>query len=190
MVAKLRPVKAEGGADDFEAAELAGRLPAVLLAVQPGHLHRRFVGIGAAVAEEALAAEALLGQLLGQQGLRLGMQQVAHVPQLVHLLGAGGHEIGMAMAENPRPEATEQIQILPALGVGEHAPATFDHHQWVTGEVMGHVGVMPIDNLLSGRHDEILLHAATRGAKYLSYQRGRDEGMGEFARWRDSRGSV
>ena len=60
---------------------------ALRLAVEPGELDGRLVRLGAAVAEEALAAEVgPLGERLGQQRLRLGVPGVRDVDERRDLL--------------------------------------------------------------------------------------------------------
>jgi hypothetical protein len=65
--------------------------------------------------------EAGLAQQLGQPRLRLGVVQVADVPQLVGLLMQRGQQIGIAIAQRVDGDARHAVQVLAPLGVDDRA---------------------------------------------------------------------
>ena len=111
---------AEGAA--VEAVEHRDDLVAARLAVEPGQLDGRLVRLGAAVAEEALAAPAgALAQRLGQLPLRLGVPGVRHVDQLADLLAHRLDDARRTVAEQVAAPAGEEVEIAVALVVPDAA---------------------------------------------------------------------
>jgi len=111
-------------------------VPAVHGAPLAGELEEALVGFGAGVAEEDLAAEGESGNLLGQPGLELVVEQVRAVHQRAGLLGDGGDDGGMAVADVVDGDAGHEIEVFLAGVVPDgHARAA---HEGEPGRVGGH----------------------------------------------------
>src|SRR5690349_7176949 len=93
----------------------------VAAAVQPRELEGRFVRVRTAVPEAATATEVVPRDRLREQGLRLRVQKVPHVPQLGGLLRRRIDEFRMTMSQNRCTESGEQIQVALPRGVRELA---------------------------------------------------------------------
>lgn len=135
-----------GAGDGFVAAELAGAFAGVGFAVEPGEFERGFVGVGAAVTEERSAAETELANGLGGAGLRLGVEEVADVPQFFGLFGHGVNEVGVAMAQHRRAESREEVEVAFAVGVAERAAVTLGDGDGVAAVIDRHERVVAIDD--------------------------------------------
>ena len=80
-----------------------------------GDLDGRLVRLGAAVAEEDLAAVGQPRESLGQPGLRLGVEQVRAVDQPAHLLAHRLDHPRMAVAEVVDRQPGDEVQVAAAV---------------------------------------------------------------------------
>ena len=99
-------------ARDDSAALGAARL-VMVAARQLDHTLHRF---GARVAEEDPVREAVRGQTLRQSRRLRDIVEVGHMPQLARLLGQGGDQMGVGMAERVDRDAGGEIEIAPPVG--------------------------------------------------------------------------
>ncbi len=102
-------VKAPFHRHDFE--------PPGLAAVGAGQLDGGLVGLGAAVAEEALRPEGSLGELLRQSALGLHVPGVGHVNEPADLFANGRDNALGAMAQQVAAPAGKEVEITVSLGV-------------------------------------------------------------------------
>src|SRR4030095_8360620 len=121
------------------------------LTVAARQFDRRFVGLGAAVAEKRPVSERVAAQLAGQLGLRLDMIKVGNVEHLLGLLLDRLDDRGMTVAEAVNGNAAKKIEILFAVGVPNFASSTFD-------EGDRRAGVSFCDVLFGERGDIPVLH--------------------------------
>ena len=105
--AERAAVKAAGKSDDFVFA----------LAVQAGQFDGGFVGLGAAVAEEGLPAEAPLREQPGPFPLHVHVPGVRHMNQRGDLLLHRPHHMRRAMSQQVAPPAGKEIQVAVPLAV-------------------------------------------------------------------------
>ncbi len=94
-------------------------LVSFVLAVESREFERGFVSIRPRVTEVGSTVETFLGDVLGESGLRFGVEKVADVPDFVHLVVGCGDEVGMAMTEDARAESGEEVGVGFACGVRE-----------------------------------------------------------------------
>ena len=92
--------------DDFE--------PAFVVAELAGQLEQAFVGLGAAVAEEAFAGADQPHQRLGQPPLRLVVIEIGNVNQLPRLLDQRLGDLRVRVAQRRDRDAAAQVQVTPA----------------------------------------------------------------------------
>lgn len=71
------------------------------------------------------------------------------MPEGSCLLGDGFDEVGMAMAEDAGAESGEEVEVSPAVGVVEFAPASAHDGDGETGIVERHEAVMRVGDPLS-----------------------------------------
>ncbi len=119
--------------------------------VEAGELEGGFVGLGAAVAEEALATEGAFAEQLGELALGLGVEGVVDVDQLGDLSGDGFDDFGVAVADAADGPTGEHVEDFVSVGVMEVGAFAFDHDAGEAAVVGNHVFVEQCDGLLS-RH--------------------------------------
>ena len=96
--------------------------PGLLRTVTPRQLDGRFVGLGAAVAEEHPVGEGMVAEHLGQPGLGLDVIEVRDVDQGPHLLRYRLGHGRVAVAETVDGDAGDEVQILLAVRVPHPYP--------------------------------------------------------------------
>ena len=102
------------------------RLDPAPVGVLAGDLDRALVGLGAGVGEEDPAAEARLGEALGEAHHRLGVEEVGDVHQAAGLLAHGLDHGGVAVADRADRDPGEEVEVLLALGVPEQGALAAD----------------------------------------------------------------
>ncbi len=174
------------GRDDAEAAAVGRIGPARMnLAVEPGKLDGRLIGVGAAVTEKDAAIEAAMpGDGGGGARLWLGVQQIPHVPELPRLFGDGFDQRGVAVAQDRRAEAGEQVEIFFAVGIPEATALAADHGDRITWQVHDHVAIVGVDDVLvsgggAAAHDRLRGYpGGGGGGKAKGYHRPHVGGSG------------
>ena len=83
----------------------------------PRQLDGGLVGLGPAVAEEALAAERPLGQRLGERALGLHVPGIRHVDQLADLVADRLDDARRAVTQQVAAPPRKEVEIPVALGV-------------------------------------------------------------------------
>ena len=116
--------------------------PAVGMSISPRQLDRRLVGLGSAVAEEALAgmrlrAERPLGKRLGESSLGFHVPRIGNVDELTDLVANSGDDPGRAMAQQVTAPTREEVEVAVPLRVPDPRTLTPDQ---ADGEpaVVGH----------------------------------------------------
>src|SRR5262245_26546828 len=119
-----------------EAVRHGDDLVAARLAIEPGQLDRRFHCLGAAVAEETLAAPTrTLAERLPEPALLFRVPGIRHVDQSADLLADGGDDARRAVADQVAAPAGEEIEIAIVLGV-PHAGALAAHERYGIARVI------------------------------------------------------
>jgi hypothetical protein len=147
-------VEAPLGRDDLE--------PAGGVAVGAGELDGGLVGLGPAVAEEALAAERTLRERLGERPLRLDVPGVRHVDQLADLLADRLDDARGAVADQIAAPAGEEVEVAVPLGVPNPralAPDQADREPPVVGD---HIPVELGDRLRGTLMRDLLQDGSSR----------------------------
>ena len=134
-------VEAVHQADDLIAALAVG-----VAAVLAGRLHGAFVGLGTGVGKEHLVKAGALAQ--GLAGV--GVVQVGGMLQLARLLAHGGHPVRVAVAQAVHADAAGEIQIFLAVKIGDMQPAALLQGDLVAAIGVGHMGIVPFNDLLIG----------------------------------------
>ena len=115
--------------------------PLRLAAVGAGQLDGGLVGLGAAVAEEALAAERPLRELLRQAPLGLHVPGIGHVDQPANLFANGRDDAARAMAQQVAAPAGEEIEIAVSLGIPNPGALAADEADGEPSVVGYHVAI-------------------------------------------------
>jgi beta-phosphoglucomutase-like phosphatase (HAD superfamily) len=104
--------------------------PGCLVAVLAGELDRRLHALGPAVAQEAASAEEAR-EALREAELRLGVEVVGDVEEVLRLLADRPHDLWVAVAQSRHgPASADEVEVLLALRVPEaRAVAPGDHHR-------------------------------------------------------------
>ena len=114
----------------------------------PGQLDRRLVGLGAAVAEEALAAERPLGECLGERSLGFHVPGIGHVDQLPDLVANRLDDPGRAMAEQVAAPAREEVEVAVPFGIPDPRAFAPDQTDRVPPVIGDHIPIELGDRLL------------------------------------------
>ena len=99
------------------------RLDALLVTVVACQLDGGFVGLTAGIAEKHFLHARTLAQLVGQCFLAGHPVKVGGVQHATGLLGDGRHQSRMGMAQRIDGDPGECVQVFPALGIRDPAPA-------------------------------------------------------------------
>jgi hypothetical protein len=100
--------------DDFIAARIVTK--AARQFVEP------FIGLGAAIGEEAFARSDAAGYLLGQEPLPLVIVKIGGMDHPLGLSAQGLHDERVSMAQRAHGNAGSQVQIAPAIRIPDIAP--------------------------------------------------------------------
>src|SRR5271166_114226 len=109
---------------------------------------RGFVGLGARVTEEDLAAKAV-AEALRQSSRRLGVKNIRDVGEFVGLILDGANDTRMTVTKAGNSETAEEIEIAVAIRIEEirtlaagksDREASIDIHKMLVGEI-NYIGV-------------------------------------------------
>ena len=116
-----------GGGDAGEGAPVKGVFrgenlkAAFVMAKLAREFVETFVGLGAGIAEEDLAGCKMLDDALGEASLRLVVIEIGDVQEFLRLLGEGGGDFRMRVAEGAHGDAAAEVEVAPAIHIPDVA---------------------------------------------------------------------
>ncbi len=120
-------------------------------AMESCQLNRRFVRLGARVAEKGLSAKAASRQHFGPSALGIDVPGVRHVDQRSDLLLDRVDDLRRAMPQEVAAPAGEQIQIPGAFAIPDIGPLAAYQVNWIADVVGDHV-FLKLSDRIRGTH--------------------------------------
>ncbi len=155
--------RADGSA--VKAVEHREDLVAAGLAVEAGELDGGLIGLGAAVAEEALGVQAAArDERLREQALGFHVPGVWYVNQPGHLLLHRADDARRAMAEQVAAPAGEEVEVALALGVPDVGALAANQAHRVAAIIADDVLIEQLDRILAGHRGIHPMLSASRRA--------------------------